>query len=387
MNLQSLLEKYPHVQVASEEDNRIILEYYHGSPLSKGKDSLQYLRGNDFFAFLKERSNDYIVFLLKDDNEKIQGVAIVSYREGYINGEKTTIGYVGDLRISLNRKLIKEWRGMLTEFFQNTHKMSDTFHCKYYYTAFIHSNIYSKINLINTKIKNVKFKELASYNMYNIIGAFQLPKLSTNEEFAIEWGSSSTKEMIVDFLNSKHKNLQFGHNQSIEIERKIQSLDNFTVENFIIIKSNNVIKSINYVWDPVSTKQVVLSCIPSIFNFIHYLSKLIPFLNMRSLPIKEKPFNILYLSQFTWCPTLSEAEKEQVFKLSCHFLFKQEKFFFNVLAFADFTKYSLCRKMKGFIYQKIPMGMYTVHSISDNNEIAFPVSLNNMPPYFEMELV
>ena len=56
LTLKDFLANYPHITLATEKDNHDILDFYHKRSLTAKESDIIYERGNDFFAFLKERS-------------------------------------------------------------------------------------------------------------------------------------------------------------------------------------------------------------------------------------------------------------------------------------------------------------------------------------------
>ena len=65
LTLEIFLKDFPHISIASEENNQEILDFYHQNPMSSNKSQIYYLRGDNFFDFLKERSHHFLVLLLR----------------------------------------------------------------------------------------------------------------------------------------------------------------------------------------------------------------------------------------------------------------------------------------------------------------------------------
>ncbi len=381
--LNDFLQDFPHVALASLAENDELLEYYHQTELAAKSNTVIYKRGNDFFQFLKERSENFLVFTLRDDNKKLQGVGVASYRLGHINGELTTIGYLGDLRVSMNRKLIREWRNFYGTFIKRSPEIIETNFCKYYQTALMATNVYSKSNLVDTKIPNLHYKELATYQMVNIIGKIGFSSISPNVRFA----TALDKNTLIEFLQADHQRKLFGHDWDTEFERRLNTWKNFKIEDYVLyFDSNHKIIAATSVWNPIASKQIIVPQIPVIYKLLEGVSKFIPGFKLKPLPKAMLPIEILYLNQISFAPQLTFNQKEIIFKNMVDLVFNRN---FNMLAYCDFERENLLGNMKHLITQKNSMGFYSVHYKNEDRSLRDELFLKeeDSSPAFDMALV
>lgn len=382
--LQQLINaETPHVRIATEKDNESILKFYHQSAMSDKNQSIKYGRGNDFFTFLKDRSDQFLVLTIWDDQNAIQGVGVISYRNGFINNELTTIGYLGDLRVNLNKKLIREWRKLYSLLMKYSAYLPETFYCKYYQTVIIDQNTKAKSTLVETKIPNLKYELLEKYKMINVIGKINLP---TNQLFSIAPMQENEKDSIQNFLFNFDRQRNFGRDWNHELDFRLTRWKNFTNKSIHVIKdSNQKIMAITSSWNPIESKQVMVTNIPLIFKILVPLLNFFPLVQIKPLPKKDRPIDILYLNQFVFDPGLSLSDKKNIVSQVINYLFKEN---FSMLAYADFESQSLLENNKQFITNTIQMSMYTVHSLNENNQIIDPIpKTTNQDPGFDMVLV
>lgn len=379
MKLDEFLSQFPHVFRASETDNESILAFYHQTAMSTNESSIAYLRGDDFFAFLKERSDSFLVLLLKDDHGVIQGLGVVSFRPGYINGELQTVGYLGDLRVKLNRKLVREWRTMYAKLIKHSPEIEETGYCKYYQTVLIDENIESKNNLAETKIPNLFYQRLMRYNMVNMIGRFKLYTSTHPLRFATKNDQTAIEDFLIKVSPKEH----FAHNWGLEISHRLKNWHNFDLENFILALDNNgKIMALSMLWNPIQTKQVSITKVPTTIKLLHHFLKFVPFIELKKLPIPNSPLDILYLNQIQFDCSVNSKEQKSIALDMLHFSFQKDC---HMIAYADFEDEGFLKKTRSIFAQSMPMALYSVHYKNDDTSVSFP--LKEGPVYFDISLV
>ncbi|MGZ3807294.1 MAG: hypothetical protein ACXVCE_04350, partial [Bacteriovorax sp.] len=295
-----------------------------------------------------------------------------------------TVGYLGDLRVSMNRKLIREWRNFYGSFLQKSPEIKEAHFCRYYQTALMSTNAYSKRNLVDTKIPNLYYKELATYHMINIVGKFGPRSHKENVRF----GKEEDRAALIKFLENDHKRRLFGHDWRIELDRRLKEWNQFKMSDFILVldKNHNIMAATS-VWSPIKTKQIIVPHIPFFYKMLSKAASFTPGLCLKPLPKAMVPIEILYLNQISFAPQLTFKEKQKVFSAIVNLVFSRD---FNMLAYCDFDRESLLKNMRHLITQKMPMGFYSVHyKDSEDGAIRDELFLNpeELSPAFDMALV
>lgn len=382
ITLADFLNQYPHVSLAAEGDNQDILDFYHQTSLSSAESEIIYTRGNDFFAFLKERGPSSLILLLKDEARAIQGMGVISYRPGFIDGKLQTVGYLGDLRVKLNRKLIREWRLMYANLMKLSHQMKETHYCRYYQTVLIDENKESKNNLAETRIANLAYNKLQNYKMINVIGRVKLRAMATYVRFA----SSADEKLIVNFLNANNKKGHFAHDWNAEFSHRLKNWANFTISDYLLaFDKQGELLAITSLWNPIATKQIRITKIQTALKALHAIGSKIPFFEFKKLPQENSPIEILYLNQINFKSGLSRVSAKDITLDFLHFAFQKP---FHMLAYADFEGENYLENVSSLFMQKMPMGIYSVH-YKDDKEVQFPLSHNEgaATTTFDMPLV
>ena len=233
-NLSELLKNFPNVRLADLSDNQKILDFYQQTKMVNKESSVIYKRGDNFFSFLKERSFSSLVFVIENDQKKIYGIGVVSFRSAFMYEQKTIVGYLGDLRVIFNKKLIREWRAFYATLIHSSPLMPETYYCKNFHTVLIEDNQQAKNNLVKSNIENLQYKLQSHYQMYNIIGKVSLFK--KNSKYQIILGTSQDKDLIIQFLNSDDKKRIFGRNWNEELDHRLTNWNEFDLTHFLLIK-------------------------------------------------------------------------------------------------------------------------------------------------------
>lgn len=383
LSLKDFFNEYPHITLGTSLDNQDILEFYHQTSLSSSESKIIYTRGNDFFSFLKERGESSLVLLLKDDAGKIVGMGVISYRQGYIHGELQTIGYLGDLRVKMNRKLIREWRLMYANLMRLSPQMKETHFCRYYQTVLIDENLESKNNLAETKIPNLHYEKIQRYKMINIIGRFKLRSSS----YYVRFATNEDRQLILNFLIKNTQKELFSHHWEVELDHRLKAWSHFDLTHFLLAfdKSGNLL-GVSSLWNPIKSKQIRITKISHVLKLSHSLGKLAPFLELKKFPEENTPLEILYLNQVCFLSSLSKKERKDLLLDMIHFSFQKD---FHMLAYADFENENYLEDAKSLFMQKMPMALFSVHYKNNAGEIVNPLEwIEGMPTStFDMSLV
>lgn len=389
MNITTFLESYPHIRLATEADNQMILDFYHEAKMESDQSKIIYKRGDDFFAFLKERSSHSLTFLLIDQNQKIWGIGVASFRIGFVSGQKTTVGYLGDLRVKLNRKLIREWRNMYAEFIKLSPQMPETNFCQHFQTVLIDGNKSSKNNLAETKIPHLHYELLAPYSMINIYGCihfpFPFPFPFQRKEFQIKKANSEDLPAIIELFSGDNNRL-FAHEWNLELDHRLKHWSDFNIHHFLLIyKQGQLVASTCY-WNAKKNKQIIISQIPKHLKFLSPILSLLPFIKLKPLPVENEPLDILYLNRFAFSPGLTHKDKKVLLSTTIKYLFDGPE---SLIAYADFQSESYLQKNMTVIKESMDMGFYSVHYKSDDNYIFSPLewSEDQKSPEFDMSTV
>jgi hypothetical protein len=110
MQLRTLLEDFPEFSIATHADNEDILEFYHDHQMQTDSLQIFYDRGTNFFDLLEVQGERQIVFIYRNKENKVKGVATISLRKQVVDGNEVEVLYLGDLRSKADRGTSKRWK-------------------------------------------------------------------------------------------------------------------------------------------------------------------------------------------------------------------------------------------------------------------------------------
>ncbi|WP_413287873.1 hypothetical protein [Bdellovibrio sp. HCB337] len=189
------------LEVAKPSDNQTILEFYKGFPL-KGVLELKVDRRGDFFGPYAVESDRFRTYLLKDDQDHLQGMASFTIKDVMINGQIKTVAYGRDLRISNNRRAIIEWADHFVPTLQD---ISNTYGVQHFFSA-LNMTETSALNTFvrprNLKRALPRYFNYRRFNLVSVHGRFPwaqnpLPHLQ------IRNGSSVNADALIYYLSQK----------------------------------------------------------------------------------------------------------------------------------------------------------------------------------------
>jgi hypothetical protein len=365
MKLQEILNKFPNFFLASENDNQEILEFFKTVPMKGEGLELFYDRSPNFFSFCKYQSDKVFIFLAKDEG-KIQGVATMIIRPGYIQGVQKNVAYLGDLRVAPNRKITLQWRKLFIEVLGQAKNIEEFLGCDDFLTAVMEGNILAKNNLTKLQYK-LGYRHVAKYKMINVwLRCWKIK--SQFKPFSVHQNSINE---FIHFMQQEHSKYDFGFYMEFEFFYRMQQWHNLQLDNFLMVKRGEEIIAALVLWEPSQAKKIIIKSIPWYLRW----TQLIP-----SFPKVGKELKLLYLNTLTFKSGLSGEEKNDVLNSILNYTFELDSMKkYHAISFAEFENENFNNALKGFLVSKTKLELYTI-DFEDSKKYQLPVG-------FEMGLV
>lgn len=366
MKLQEFLLEYPEVTLATSADNEDILRFFDSFPMKGTKVQVRFERRPDFFAFLKQHSPVYYVFLLRVKG-KVEGIGSLVLKEGYINGSRTGIGYLGDLRVRAGMKNSAFWRRFYSGLIKNFSHIDEFKETTHLQTAIMGDNVEAKKSLADSDRYGFHYHLLSEYRMVNIIARKGAVK---SHGLRIRRATPADKHLMQAYYQEQESKKQFGHAELYK--HSLLTWKNFSEKSFIIAFDSQGIVGMAGTWYPGDTKKMMVDNLPLSVRLARPFSRLFGI----RLPKNQGELKSLFLTHLN-------VKDVSVLTDILNFIFKEGLQGCHVVSFSDFEQQNFERELKGFLVQSEPMSLYQV--TNENDEHKLP-ELNHAPG-LEMALI
>lgn len=384
MDLEQILSRYPELELADELANKEILKFFDAMAMRVEGMQINYDRKPNFFGFLNDQAEQSRVILGRSQDGELKGVGSFHMRKGYLNEVLANVGYLGDLRVGLDRRILKSWRKVYGEILDSNASAEST-HPRYFLTAVLDDNLAAKRALVTAKNQQFVYDHLVDYQIVQIIGKKPWASRKRRTSFEVRRARASEVQEIIDFLQKESQRQVMGYDYATELPRRLNQWENFSPENFILVKDHDKVIACTALWEPTHKKIVVENFSWSNRVLFHMLNR--SFLAKRPLDMQTGRLNIVYLTHLTISQELTPEMRRDVFRdlFVQAYQYSRDIHNFHALSFHDyaFDHYASC--LKDFVSFRMNASLYTVRH-RDAPQLQHE-SLENRGVGFEMALV
>ena len=385
MRLADLIAAYPTVRLAAQEDNARILEFFERTPMQTEAFDVQYRRRPDFFKLLRYQGDRVFVFISENEAGEVRGVGSISLRPGWVGGKPVTIGYLGDLRVSMDRALARIWRRIFSELLSNAHLIEEIADCSHWYTAVIDGNR-GYLNNFNTgrpRPDRLSLVPIAPFTMRNLIMRLPLAGRFGGRRWKVRGTEARDEDALLSFFEEENRRAPLGFRG--EMARRMSVWDGLTLDRFVHASDAQGMVACVAPWSPGQVKQTVVSRLPASLKLIGMAARALPKAPLR-MPTAGEQLRVPYLTHLTFAARLTPGERAEVFLSLLHHLFDGWRGAdWHCVSFCDFGSWNLGRALGGFIQQTVPI---TLYAVAPPGAARSAEALRGAcPPGFEMAMV
>jgi hypothetical protein len=385
MNLEKFCSRFPDWRVATEKDNKKILEYYDTMIMQGGTINLRHKKDPDFFRFNNYESARHHTFINENSNNEVEGLLILTLRPCYINGNKKNVGYFSDLRF-VNSKLRKskfQWKDFANKVLSEGVTIDEFDGCKHYLGSYIATN--------NIAIKAIKDKspwrvsDVVSHQVVSILArkpkkfiANYIPQ-KPHLKVTVSKADESDLQQIMEFLDRQNKVKAFGYvfsGKDNELERRFKAWDDFSISSFYIAKNERgEIIGCTALWDPSKGRRIIVDKYPA---YLEMLGKGVNLFGKKTLK-RGCELKIIYLTHREIDYSLAPDHKILVLNKLLDAIYESKIHReYHSIAFADYFKDSMIQGIENnYVVLKTQINIYQLHNqgtpdvISEDN-LAYP---------------
>ncbi len=157
-------------RLARPSDELEIRKLFDRYPMQMPGFNLIYDRSPDFFSLLRARGSASVALTggMKGSAE-LMGLGSLSIRDGFLNGRRTRVAYLGDLRVIPHRKTFRLWRSMYSRLIE---EVARDLEVESFLTAILGDNQVALRSLVERRNSDFRYESIGQMRMINIFGAF-----------------------------------------------------------------------------------------------------------------------------------------------------------------------------------------------------------------------
>jgi hypothetical protein len=350
------------VRRASRADNELLVDLMAHVPM-EGSLALSTRRDPDFFALYEMQRGSAHAFTY--DDGKMQGMAAALVRDGFLDGARQKVGYLGDLRIRGASKARRAFPFAFGKFFADV--VAET-QCEHYITGVIASNALATRSLTARK----KGREAQPY--YHPLARFEMASVQmilprrprTVSGVVVTTATPDDVPAIAAFLAADHARRPFGYRfDDGEFEHRLARWPGFTLDATFVARRHDArgaIVGVCTAWDPTPVKRYRVmryaSNMRAIKVAVDLASKIV---RCPALPDVGEDFRSLYLTNLSVAddsPVVLRAIVERIYQHA----WRERVHFFALPLFDVPGGDPHAAALRGLIVQKLAFQLYAVTS-------------------------
>lgn len=159
-----------HARLARPSDELEIRKLFDRYPMQMPGFNLIYDRSPDFFSLLRARGSASVALTggMKGSAE-LMGLGSLSVRDGFLNGRRTRVAYLGDLRVIPHRKTFRLWRLMYSRLIE---EVARDLEVESFLTAILGDNQVALRSLVERRNSDFRYESIGQLKMINLFSAF-----------------------------------------------------------------------------------------------------------------------------------------------------------------------------------------------------------------------
>jgi hypothetical protein len=395
MRLAELVARYPNTRLATPADNARILDFFERTPMHTSAFDVQYTRRPDFFTLLRYQSDRAFVIIAEDESGGIRSLATASLRPGWMKGQPTTIGYLGDLRVRFDRVSSGAWRRLFSDLVTEAPGIEELADCTHWYTTVIDGNRAALAALGNddrsarsagrlSRPHQPSLVPIGPFTMRNLIMRLPLVgRARSRGPWEVCDASDANGAALTAFFEDENRLVPLGFRG--ELARRLRCWDGLSIADFVYAADEHGIAACVAPWSPGAAKQTVVSRVPTMLRLLGRGARALPSPPIR-VPEPGQPLRMPYLTHLTFASRLTPDERAGVFRSMLDRLFNRWRGAdWHCVAMCDFDAWDLGRALGGFVQQTVPITVYAVVPPGRAQETGAVAS--GCPPAFEMAMV
>lgn len=365
---------------ANENDNDRLLHYFAKMSLP-GPIHFRLRRMFNFFNQYRIQSDDFITYIMQNNENQVEALASLIFRNGFVDQTREVIGFATDLRVSPTRQAILHWS---QKFFSALEEEKKKHNCRYVFSVVPHSQRQTYNTFIrprNLRRGLPRYHLFRRFNLVTLHGLWPFHDLPLSG-IRIRAATKDDFSPLAHYILSKIADRPLRYYDSPEGFRlNLERWRDLKIENFLIAfdRYNNIIGCIAP-WSSERVQRITpLAYDDKAQNFREILRVLSWFRIAHPISKVNHEFEFRHLTHLY-------ADNPDIFYSLLYNAFQQSGKN-EFLVYPHFAGELLTLPPRSFITAEIPYGLYCILSANDPvPDFLKPRSLQT-PPVFESAFI
>jgi hypothetical protein len=345
-----------------------------------GSIDVSYVRVGSFFNQYQLQSDDYLTYLLLNDDDQIEAMASLVFRPARVDGQTQTIGFAKDLRVSNSRGAILSWS---QHFFPVIEEEKAKRNCQYLFSVVGQSQKQAYNAFVRPRSMKRRLPRYYLFRRFQIVSLHGLKPWRDGPlpNIRVRAAQESDRDALYGYIVKKKSLKPLTYTSDLaEVDASLARWKDLKLENFLIAqdKDQNILGCTG-VYSPARTQRVMVQGYSSQAMTLKEGLQLLSIVGLgKRLPAVGQYLEMSYLTHLF-------AENPDIFYGLLFTAFKntvKNQF----LVYTHFDHYWLTLPPRGFLSSTMPAGFYCVLSPDQVvPDFLKPVHLHE-PPDFELAL-
>jgi hypothetical protein len=238
-------------RLATATDNAACLDLFGAVPM-QGDLVLSTQREPDFFGLYSMQKVEPFTYVGDDGSPELVGMCTALIREGWLDGQSTRVGYLGDLRVHFDRS--RAFGRFFGELFD---QLCERAQCTAYVTSILSSNRAALNALTKRRPKRPNQPWYHRLHAFDAVQVQLTRRRAPSSPVKVRSATERDVERIVEALAASHRTRPFGYRYDQgEFEHRLARWPGFTLDETLVAEdARGALLGVTILWDPATVKR------------------------------------------------------------------------------------------------------------------------------------
>ncbi|MCK9692158.1 hypothetical protein [Pseudomonas syringae] len=343
------------IRRAGAADNSQLLDFQRRHTM-RGSMPLRFDRSPDYFALHRCHADDQRTWIAEGPEGELRGSASLVVRDGYLHGGVEPVAYLGDLRLTPDRRLSRSWMAEVEARLADLSRETGAQHA---YCCIIRNNALATQSLLGRRranpLKLAHWRGYSNVSVYGQRGLSSVPR--TSAKVRAVRAAPRYLDALRAFLDSESSRQSFGCVfTEAEFERRLSQWPDFGIDSFLLaVDDRDNLLGCVAPWDAGKIKRIVVEQMPLTQQLLRLgYNALAPLAGRPGIAAPGQALRDIYLTH------LQVRQRDpEVFCALMDIAWKQVRNDYSLMQLCLYDQDPLWKAMHRYHAFSLPMDLYT----------------------------